>query len=609
MKDRWWLAALCLGAGILLSQGVTASQLRLAEATRAGTLTCYPVDGRPGEWRYLPSVVRLATGEDGRPGFAFVRYAMPSLAGEAGASTIQEAAGGGILHLLVTLDTPASALAEAERALQKRFEEEDSEHEVRLVGPVPFHAGRYILVSSIIRQGETEAQPTLLSTGRAPVLEGNRLALSFDLSAQQSTLLMESFRSAAPDVSLQFELSFEGLTDAYEARMVVDWSAVLTQSQFDAGASVYFVHADVESEIDKLQQSGAIKLETAGEDDASEALVQAAYDRAVELLFDPIPPEEVPEDQKPASLEGELLDSISKLADAKDGALSSRKLLGIGASLNYRYKEVERGGRTVLDLNHRAVVSRQHLVVFNAGDLYARMGEDPAHFRMVNLEDPAFRKRVVEVNVDASLRPEFGSFVNNVVVTLRKKHDSGAETLREVIVDSPESPAEGAEALRMAYGWDDQDLAGWLSFEVREQWSFQGGGRYESGWKRLDAPMINVMPPFERREIQVLADRALLQEQGVRSVVVRVTTPFFGQAKSQQVVIRPDRDAEEPVLLVILPRGEFEYDWMVTWLRSDGSRQVAKGRDDTGLIFADAPPEPRPSDSAPEADPTPERGT
>ncbi len=608
MRRLGWIAALVGCLTIVPAVDGGASMLRLADATRAGTLTCYPVDGRPGEWRYLPSVVRLVEDESGRPKFSFVRYAAPSLAGDAGASTIQEAAGGGILHFLVTLDTPARAIAVAEKALQERFEGEEPETEVRLVGPVPFQAGRYVLVSSVLRQGETAETPTLLASGRAPVLEGNQLALSFDLSPRQSTLLMESLRSATPDVSLQFELSFEGLTDAYEAKMTVDWSAVRKQAAGSAGASLYFVHADVEAQVDKLQQDGAIKLETSGQDADSETLIQAAYDRAVELLFNPIPPEELPEEDK-TDVAGDLLGSLSKVADAKDGAVSSRKLLGIGASMNYQYKEIERGGTTVLDLNHRSVVPRHHLIVFNAGDLYARLGEDPDHFRTVNLEDPTFRKRVVEVNVDASLRPEFGSFVNNVVVTLRKRHESGAETLREVIVDGPDAPSEGPEALRMAYGWDDQDLTGWLRFEVREQWSFQGGGRYETGWKTIEAPMINVMSPFERREIQVLADRAVLKEQGIRSVVVRVTTPFFGQTKSQQVVIRPDRDEAEPVVPVILPRGEFHYDWTVTWMRADGSRLVSRGRDDTGLIFADVLPEPEATEGAAADEPTPERGT
>ena len=46
---------------------------------------------------------------------------------------------------------------------------------------------------------------------------------------------------------------------------------------------------------------------------------------------------------------------------------------------------------------------------------------------------------------------------------------------------------------RMLYGWNgDQDRQAWLQYDYRTRWSFKGGGTYETEWKRIDAPMIDV---------------------------------------------------------------------------------------------------------------------
>lgn len=58
------------------------------------------------------------------------------------------------------------------------------------------------------------------------VLQGSKIALSFELDPQRSKLLLESFKTNTPDVSIVFDLTFSGLLDAYNAKMTVDWAEV-----------------------------------------------------------------------------------------------------------------------------------------------------------------------------------------------------------------------------------------------------------------------------------------------------------------------------------------------------------------------------------------------
>ena len=74
------------------------------------------------------------------------------------------------------------------------------------------------------------------------------------IGEEQATLLLESFKMATPDVSIVFDMTFAGLTEAYQAHLTVDWSEVRESEAFSAGASIYFVSADVEKVFDDLRR-------------------------------------------------------------------------------------------------------------------------------------------------------------------------------------------------------------------------------------------------------------------------------------------------------------------------------------------------------------------
>jgi hypothetical protein len=417
------------------------------------------------------------------------------------------------------------------------------------------------------------------------VLEGNRLALSFDLEPERSTLLLESFKMKAPDVSLVFDMSFHGLNEAYDAELVVDWAEVRKSKSFAAGGSIYFVSADVKRSFDELRRDNAIRLRSSGSDTAMEALLDNVYSRLLELMFRPVTPQQVPKEKR-----GGLLDALSALV-GKGGPLSSRKATGFGAHVGYQLKDMRSEGTSVLNFNHRSTVERHSFITFNIGDLYQRYGTEEGYFRTVNLDDPAFQQRQVHVAVDGALLPELERAINNVTVTLRKRHARGAETLRELVLDH-ETVQRAAANLRMVYGWDqDDDRQDWLRYEYRTRWSFKGGGVHETGWTTGNGPLIDLFAPYERRTIQLIGSAEALQERGVRAAIVRVEYPFFGEKRREQVVVRPDRETEEDALEITMPLGEYEYDYAVTWILEDDRRLSASGSDETGLVFVDAPPE------------------
>ncbi len=569
--------AAALAAALALPALAHAQPVSIERGVRAGKLWCFPLSTDSSTFVYVPGGARLANDERGRAQFSFVRYVVNTVGDSAGASSVTEARGGGVLHFLVELDTPAADVKDAEAALR----ESTGNDRAVVRGPILLDDGRYLLVSSILQPGEASERTHVLATGRAPVLEGNRLALSFDLDPQRATLLMRSFEMSTPDVSLVFDLSFSGLSDAYDAELTVDWAQVRKSAAFKAGGSAYFCSADIDVAFDDLRRNQAIQLRTAGNHPATEGLVSNVYAKVLDLLFKPVEPERVPESQK-----GGLFDALAGMF-GRGGLLSSRKLTGFGAELAYQLRDVKSEGRSVMTFHSRSLVQRHALVTFNLGDFPQRFGNDPDHFRTVNLGDPAFQQREVQVGLDGALLPELSNAINNITVTLRKSHANGEQTVREVVLDGSNAKSAPGQ-LRMVYGWNgDADRLAWLGYEYRTRWSFRGGGVYETPWRRSEAPMIDLFAPYERRTVQFAGDPAALKARGVRAVVVEVAYPFFGEQRRPQIVLRPGDPIDEKRVEITLPLGQPQYDVTLTWQLEGSQRLQATRHESSGLVFVD----------------------
>jgi hypothetical protein len=580
MTKAWRFMAACALMLAIAPADARAQQILIDRGVHAGPLWCFPLATDPKTYVYVPSSARLGADDAGRPQFSFVRYVTNAPAGT-GPESIRAAAGGGILHFLVLIETPESAVADALKVLREHVKDND----VTLRGPLVFSGGRYALVSSVLVKPDAPPERKLLATGSAPVLEGNQLAFSFDLTPEQAVILRQSMQMKTPDVSMVFDMTVSGLTDAYDAEVTIDWSEVRKTKSFSAGGSIYFVGADIEAAFDEMRRKNGIKLRSSGTDAAMEGLLASVYDKLLELMFRPVEPERVP-----AQNRGGLLDAISALIGNR-GALGSRKTTGFGLNVGYQLKDIRSSGFTTLTFNHRATVERHSFITFNIGDFYQRYGRDSAYFRDVALDDPAFRQREIQIGIDGALLPEFDRYINNVTVTLRKRHQNGQdETPKELVLDR-QTVQKGLSGFRLVYGWNgDDDRVEWLQYDYRTHWSFRGGGAYQTDWTKSDAAMINLFVPYERHVIQIVGSMESLKKRQVRAVVVDVEYPFFAERRRQTVVIRPDQPGEEPRIEITLPLGQQQYGYAITWQLEGNRRLTSKGQDTTGIVLIDELP-------------------
>jgi len=564
----------------LIPLTVSAQNVLIDQGVNANGLWCFPIHEKPNTYVYLPSDAHFAITDEGLPQFSYMRYVLEKPT-ENQTNTITDADGGGILHFLVLYDTPQKKIKNAESFLKNTLENDS----ISIRGPIIFDKSRYTLVSSILNTESGKQENKVIGVGEAPILENSKLALSFSVDPVKSKLLLESFKMATPDVSLVFELSFSGLTDSYEAAVDIDWSEVKKSKQFDAGGSLYFIGADVGLGLDKLRRDHAIKFTSVGSDTSMENLVQTVYNKLLGIMFKKVPLEQVPKDKK-----GGLEEALSSLIDSK-GAKGSRKTTGFGLNVAYKYKEHHSTGKSRLEFNGRSRVNRNHFITFNVGNLYKKYGSNEKIFKDVPLWDPAFQQRDVYVGIDGNVEKEFQKMVNSVTVILRKEHQDGSETLKEILL-TKDTYKQNIGTTSMTYlNHNDSIRTKWLEYDYQTIWKFIGGASYTSDWIKESAAMINLWVPFERKKIELLGDLEHLNTLNVRAIATNISYDFFGNTSKERLTIYPKDVLSDKFFEITLPKGQDDVNFDITWFFKDKPSLTKEGVDSYGLLFIDEIPD------------------
>ena len=578
-----------LAAALWLAVPAAAQQIRVDRGVRAAGLQCFPSAVNDTDWYYVPQTARLVTDTDGKPAFSYLRFVVnrPSEGGD-GSKGITRAEGGGLLTFAATYDTPQEALDEAQQELHQITRN----REAVLRGPVTFKEGRYVLVSSLLREG-ADPEHLMLASGNAPVFEGNPIPFSFEVGPEDSKKLLESFAMATPDVSLQYEMVFVGLTDAYDAELLVDWDEVDTNETLKGGVDlgprgVATVGASIEKGFRELHESGAIKLTARGADGRMDALIEKVHAKLLDLMFERVPPVPGNAPDPMSAQMGQMLQMLQgQMASGSGSAIPTYVTL----TAKYHRRTFKRTGQATLRFNAESPRDVNTSFVMNIGDLHRKYGDDPSFFRTVNLSDAAFQQREIHVGIDGAILPEFESYVNSVSVTLRKTHQNGEQTLQEASIQRDTVKKEGVD-LRMIYGWQgDDDRERWLEYEYRTRWSFRDGGRYETPWITTTANMIDLFAPYVRSRVELVGDAEALAERGVRAVDVVVEYPFFGDTRMQELTVATSDGIDGQGFDVTLPEGVHSYDYAITWIRRDAEPLAASGSDDSGFLIVDELPE------------------
>ncbi|MDX2249407.1 MAG: hypothetical protein SF052_21670 [Bacteroidia bacterium] len=598
-----------LGVAMLVSVAAQGQAVFIDKPVRVGEVTVFPSVQNPNEYYYLVDKARLALAEDGKPQFSFLRYVQNAPGATKDIS--QEGEGGGIVHAVVTLGLTDEQLDEARREIRR------VNPDGNIVGPVIYTSGKFGLVSSFAEEGSTFTHH-LLGLGSAPILDGNKAAISLNLTKQGAKILWESFKTATPDVTFSFEMQLEGYRSPIQATLEANFDQIYKHKGFEAGIASAMLQAEVTAAFDDLVKNGAIKFTGIEADENMEKLIEIAYKKLTDMMMEPVNNSvsqfsDLGRTQSTLDRASNLLSQSRRDTEANnrqireenrrneerarrdgDSTFTPRKeqsaqTFTIAAS--YKMKEVKTSGIFKVSLNK--IMADELAIRFdeNIGSLN-QYAKDETRFRQINLDDPFFRQREVSAFLDGYNASEFGQYINFVTVKMLKTHAKGATTEQEIRIDRTGFNEKG-NLYKMVYGWkDDTDRRKWLDYEYEVLWSFFGGQEVVQEKRHTTFSAINLKPPFEPRTVSLDGDPESLKEKEVRSVTVSLFYKVGGQDNVKKTTLSVERGQISENIGILLPENQYDYEYEIQW-RLKGNRVVNSGRHTSAesILFIDELPE------------------
>lgn len=522
---------------LLTAAGLRAEVLLDREPVQVSKALLFQDHADEHGYHYMPLAPKIATWPDGKPKFSFIQYVR----------TGKEITGG-ILHFLCTFGLTQTELKEAEQELTR------IDKDGKIIGPVMFVSGQFYIISASAGEGGIFSR-RVVGTGKAPLLAGSEAAVSIALTEEGSTLLMESFKKPTSDVSVQFLMTYQGLTPAYQALLTVDWDKVYNHKDFKAKVGNFLVSAQIQKIYDELREQGAIKLEVVGEDTKMDELLDTAYNTITKMMFEakPVKPEEMGQAQASTS--------SSRLGN----------LFGI-AHFGYFQKQVNLSGKYTVDLTRRKRDQREVPLTGNIGGVYQQYGKSSEFFSVVDLDDPTFEERTINVILDGEDLQTFQQFLNFAGITFKKEYESGEmKPVTEDLIFDRTKFGQNGNKLSLKYRRKGDQTEKWLEYEYKPIWSYAGGLEVAGDWIKTDQPVITLTPPHKYRYIEVLAEEENVNRNGIIRIAVQFRHKNFGRQLQKEVVLRKGEPLNINYVYFHEPNN-LEYEYNITWLFKDNTR-------------------------------------
>ena len=276
MKHKLLISAF-IGCLCCVYSVATAQQIILDKPVRAGDITVFPEVGNENNYYYLPDKLRLAKTADGKPQLSFMRY----VENTSGPDATSEAEGGGIVHAVVELSVTPQQLNAARQQLRR------VKPNGVIVGPIVYKGGTIALVTSFNKEsGELTKQ--VIGLGKAPVLDGEKAAVSIQLTKKGATLLWASFQTPTPDLSFSFEMELSGFRSPIRAKIEANFDMIYEHKNFQAAVASPMLAGEIKASFEDLLRQGAIKVTQVGSDEDMQRAIDAAYTKLTNMMFDPV---------------------------------------------------------------------------------------------------------------------------------------------------------------------------------------------------------------------------------------------------------------------------------------------------------------------------------
>ena len=548
----------------------------------------------PTAYYYLPQFPRLAMKADSTFEFLCLKY-------------VDQAGGtnGGLFHALVEFTLPDPVVRRVENALREKVAG------AHVLGPVPLMQsikdgedgmGSFEVVSAVLSdKAEGGFTRSLVTSGRAPLMPGSKAVVAALLRQQGATLLWNSLTSPTSDVSVAIHGYYEAAVEGYNAKITADVSTVYQHFSSTTNVQQDYTKTQLRNAVDNLQRDGTLKIEvldrTAGlgiKADDMAGVLQLVADKLVELMFDS-------KTGWAKDPERETAVEANQIQGRQERGWFASTFLGSDDTKYFtdnqyvlKNRKDIRQNKFVLSLSKKSTIKVPLDTAGNLGGLYQAMGQDQRYFRVVNLSDPDFEFRPVYFQVDGDYIDSFQDALNFVTVNFRKSYPDRPPYTKAVTFNRADVEA-GKTTQNVAFprlGMTSQD---WTAYEYQVRWSLRGGPTIsvpagQDRWTKGSDAALSLSPPFDKRVVEIEADRSLFGERGIATAVVEFATILAGKPRVvKRVTLRAVDTTPTSKIALILDK-DSQVAYRVTWHAKNGSKEGKLAILDSDYLFL-TPPE------------------
>ena len=531
------------------------------------TVRCFPTATSDpavtsNNYYYLPTNPHISLYPDGLPRFSMIRFVTDKSKADGGVE-------GAVLHFMVEYGLTAAQVQEVEKTLKKQVKG------AKLKGAVPLEVGAegnsFNVVSAIL--GDKGFTSTLISSGKAPVMEGSQVAVAARLDAYGATLLAKSFEQPTTQVSVEFDLKYVVKLPAYDVKVIIDYDKYneieseythereqkTTSKRYwnpkwynpfkvSTRTSTTLTEEEQTRALDYLQESGVVTFDYVQHvPDADKEIVESGLHKIVlESFFDMQKRLGEPTDEELTAEDGEK-DKEAEAARRKEAAKAK----------NYSYtvfqrKEIKRKSKQVLNLKKVMARYEHHTMTGNVGAWYTKFKDNPKLVTEVNLDDPFFQRREMRFVIDNEAYDIFKEMVNYATVQVRVPRKGQRPFIDELTIDRKYLESNGQTAtLTFARMGDDAQ-----NFEYATQWSLRGGHLYpkEPHWQEGELMAVTLSAPVVPLVVEVEADLDELGEMNVARVSVELRYKRFGKTYTDKKGLAISQAGGEPLVNKVIYR-------------------------------------------------------
>lgn len=532
----------------------------------------------PLSYYYIPQFPRLSTRPDGSFEFMCIKYV-----GKAG-----DESSGGLFHALVEFTMPASMVDSLQQLLQKEVPG------AQIAGPVPLQqdlegeqkgAVSFKVISSIFNQenGSNPFSTQLVTSGFAPLTPGSKSAIAARLNQAGATLLWESMNGSTSDVSVALQGYYVAAVSAYNAVVTAEMETVYEHFSRLYNDQEGFTKTQLRKISDELVQKQVLKIDvfdpSAGmgvDAKSTEKILDLVTDKLIELMFDA-------QAGWAKAPEREVAIENNQIKGRQERGWFSTVFGGTEDVPYYtdhqfviKNRKDVRTNTFYLNLSKATTMKVPVYTSGNLGGLYKALGNNEQYFKIVNLDDPDFQQRDVHFQVDGQYAESFGQILNFVSVSFRKKYGGSQSDITKDVHFDAKDIAAGVSLKSIMYPRLGATNADWLDYEYQIRWSFKGNQQLISqpaiadGWLKNKSPVVSLIPPFVKRDIEIDADRKIMKEAGIHSVVLKLYVVLSGKPQVQKTITLRSNDPENTNKLALYHDKGEPIAYQLVWFSPEG---------------------------------------